>query len=53
MDLCKSKTPKDTGPFTRRTQMDMGPAKRGDTEVLKERTQVVLSVLGKITGRKW
>ena len=31
LDLCKSKTPRDTGPSTRRTQMDMELAKREDT----------------------
>ena len=39
LDLCKSKTPRDTVPSTRRTQMDMGPAKREDTEVVVERKQ--------------
>ena len=39
MSPCKSKTPRDTVPSTRRTQMDMEPAKSDDTELLKERTQ--------------
>ena len=39
LDLCKSKTPRDTGPSKRWTQMDLEPAKREDTELLKERTQ--------------
>ena len=37
--LDKSKTPRDTGPSKRWTQMDLEPAKREDTELLKERTQ--------------
>ena len=56
LDLCKNKTLRDTGPSTRRAQMDMGPEKREDTELLKERTQRNTGcsvVLGKITGRKW
>ena len=39
MDLYKNKTPRDTGPSKRWTQMDLEPAKREDTELLKERTQ--------------